>query len=138
MKCRAVLSVVFAVLALSACAVSSRIRQPIEGDWVITSATLAGEPLPPSAISDSKLHLDAGRYEFQNDRGDYVVLQGTPAGLDIHGTDGPNAGRTILAIFKFKDDTMTVAYDLSGTNRPMRFESRPGTREYLVLYRRAP
>jgi uncharacterized protein (TIGR03067 family) len=138
MKRRSVLSVAIVAFALSACAGASRVRQPIEGDWVITSATLAGQPLPPSAISDSKLHLDAGRYEFQNDRGDYVVLQGTPAALDIHGTDGPNAGRTILAIFRLKDDTMTIVYDLSGTTRPLRFESRPGTREYMVLYRRTP
>ena len=136
---RHVLSIVLAAFAMFGCASPTLVRQPIEGDWVIVSATLAGQVLPPSAIADGKLHLDANRYEFQNDRGDYVVLSATsPAALDTHGTDGPNAGRTILAIFSIKDDTMIVAYDLSGTKRPTSFESHAGTREYVVRYRRAP
>ena len=139
MNRRRFVSIAFlATCALSACAGSSGTRRPIEGTWVVASATLSGAPVPVSALGDGALHLDAGRYEFQDDRGDYVVLPGSPAGLDLHGTDGPNAGRTILAIFAIEGDTMTVAYDLSGTARPTTFASRVGTREYLVRYRKGP
>ena len=139
MKRRHVLSAVLCASAvLSGCAGSSRTRLAIEGEWVIEDAVLAGQPVPLSAIGAGKLHLDAGRYEFQEDHGDYVVLPGTtPAALDVHGTDGPNAGKTFLAIYSIKDDAMTIVYDLSGTHRPGTFQSHVGTREYLVHYRRA-
>lgn len=136
MKRRAILAACCAiVLVASGCAGSERTRHPIEGTWVITSATLAGAPLPLSAFDGSKLYLDAGHYEFQSDRGDFTVFPGT-RDIDLHGLDGPNAGRTILAIFALKGETLTVAYDLSGTARPTRFESAPGTRQFLVVYRR--
>lgn len=124
-------------VALAGCA-GARVRHPIEGDWSVSSATMAGQLLPPGDFDGATLHLDGGRYAFRDDHGDYVVLPGTqPSALDLHGLDGPNAGTTILAIFVIKDDTLTVAYDLSGTARPTRFESRPGTRQFLVRYHRS-
>jgi len=136
MKRRTVLASIAVALGASGCAGSARVRHPIEGSWVITSATLSGETMPLSTFDGGVLRLDAGHYEFQNDRGDYVVLPGTRE-IDLHGLDGPNTGRTILAIFVLKDDTLTIAYDLSGKARPDHFESRRGTQEFLVVYRRA-
>jgi uncharacterized protein (TIGR03067 family) len=134
----AIASSTLAVVALPGCVGSARVRHPIEGTWFVTSATLAGEVLPLSSFDGEVLDLDAGHYTFQKDRGEYVVLPGTqPSAIDIHGQDGPNAGRTILAIFLLAGNTLTIAYDLSGTARPARFESTAGTRQFLVRYQRA-
>jgi len=50
-----------------------------------------------------------------------------PQTLDITGTEGPNKGRTILAIYERDGDTLRVCYDLSGKNRPTEFKTKEGT-----------
>ena len=52
------------------------------------------------------------------------------------GTDGPNKGKTFLAIVELDGDTMKVCYDLSGQARPTRFESKEKTLLFLAEYRR--
>ncbi len=59
-----------------------------------------------------------------------------PKELDITGTEGPNKGRTIQAIYERDGDTLRVCYDLSGTNRPKEFSTQPGTQLFLVTYKR--
>ena len=135
---RRALLCLLAASTISGCA-GVRTKNPIEGTWTISSATLAGNALPITAFQDAKLRLDAGNYEFGIDRGDYVVLPDTtPAAIDTHGRDGPNAGKTILAIYDLKGEMLTVCYDLSGKARPTAFASLPGTQLFLVRYRRIP
>jgi uncharacterized protein (TIGR03067 family) len=59
-----------------------------------------------------------------------------PKALDITGTDGPNKGKTILAIYERNGDTLRVCYDLSGKNRPTEFKTQAGTQLFLVTYQR--
>lgn len=71
------------------------------------------------------------------DRGTVKLAPGAnPKELDITGTEGPNEGRTILAIYEHDGDTLRICYDLSGTGRPTAFETAEGTRLFLVTYRR--
>lgn len=126
-----------ALSTLAGCGVFTKPKGPLEGVWQIESATLSGDVLPITAFQDAKLSLDGGLYEIQNDRGDFVVLSATnPPAIDIHGRDGPNAGRTILGIYQLKGDDLTICYDLSGMSRPKEFVSTPGTRLFLVHYKR--
>jgi uncharacterized protein (TIGR03067 family) len=123
--------------ALAGCGLFPKPKNPLEGVWAVDSATMSGAALPLTAFQDAKLSLDAGLYEFQTDRGDYVVLPGTtPIAIDIHGRDGPNAGRTILGIYELNGDTLTICYDLSGKDRPKKFVSTAGTQLFLVRYKR--
>lgn len=56
--------------------------------------------------------------------------------MTIVGTEGPNIGKTIPAIYEFNGDTLRICYDLSGQRRPAEFQSITGTRLYLVTHRR--
>ena len=58
-----------------------------------------------------------------------------PKALDITGTEGPNKGKTILAIYERKGDTLRVCYDLSGKRRPVEFKTTAGTPLFLVEYK---
>jgi len=61
----------------------------------------------------------------------------TPKRMTITSTDGPNKGKTFLAIFEHKDAvSMRVCYDLSGKEFPKEFAAPKGTQLYLVGYRR--
>jgi uncharacterized protein (TIGR03067 family) len=56
--------------------------------------------------------------------------------MDIVGTKGPNKGKTILAVYEIKDDTLRVCYDLSGKARPKEFKTKADTQLFLVEYKR--
>ncbi len=59
-----------------------------------------------------------------------------PKALDITGTEGPNKGKTILAIYELDGDTFRVCYDLSGKSRPTEFKTKAETQLFLVSYKR--
>ena len=61
----------------------------------------------------------------------------SPKRMTIKGADGPNKGKTFLAIYEMKGkDTMRVCYDLSGQEFPKEFKAPKGSQLYLVDYRR--
>lgn len=133
-----VLTVLVAAVALAACS-----RTPpasaLVGRWTPASAELGGQPFPVANFGGASLVLTAGTYEFAGDTGTYSVLAAnTPAQMDIHGRAGPNAGRTILAIYGLTGDQLTVCYQLGAGERPNDFTSPPGTQVLLVHYQRAP
>ena len=72
------------------------------------------------------------------DRGT-VALDGAvyPLGVDPTGTEGPNLGRTVRAIYEIAGDWMRVCYAIEGPGRPSRFEAGEGERSFLVTYRRS-
>jgi uncharacterized protein (TIGR03067 family) len=56
--------------------------------------------------------------------------------MDITGTEGPNKGKTMLAIYELEGDSMKVCYDMSGKERPTEFKTKPGTAQFLAKYKR--
>jgi uncharacterized protein (TIGR03067 family) len=110
----------------------------IEGSWLITSAMLGGQDMPTENLRATPLVLHAGNYTFQNDTGTYAIVPASdPAGIDVTGVHGPNAGKTMLAIFKLAGDTLTICYDLSGQERPKEFSAPAGTMTFLARYARS-
>ena len=110
----------------------------IEGTWGIARAELGGKQLPLAVFENGTLRLTAGKYEFQKDIGDYSVTAGThPTAIDVMGRQGPNAGKTIPAIFRLQADTLTICYDLSCKARPKDFKTEAGTQLFLVRYIRS-
>lgn len=113
----------------------------IEGTWLPSTAELAGKAFPDEVRKSIKLVVKGDKYTvtvgMQLDQGTVKLNPSAkPKALDITGTDGPNKGRTILAIYERDGDTLRVCYDLSGTARPTEFKSREGTQLFLVTYKR--
>jgi uncharacterized protein (TIGR03067 family) len=115
--------------------------EALQGTWVPSAAELGGKALSDEARKAIKLVVQGTRYTV---RVGQAVDQGTvklnpaakPKELDITGTDGPNKGKTILAIYERDGDTLRVCYDLSGKGRPTQLETRAGTPLFLVTYKR--
>jgi len=111
----------------------------LPGHWAPQSAMFAGSDFPITSFGGATLQLTNDTYEFGGDKGDVVLLpKHTPAQMDIHGKEGPNAGKTIPAIFELSGDHLTVCYQLNGGERPATFESPKGTQVLLVHYKRMP
>ena len=92
-------------------------------------------------IRSVKLVIKGDRYTVtvgkQLDRGTVKLdPEAKPKALDITGTDGPNKGKTIRAIYERDGDTLRVCYDLSGKGRPKEFKTSEGTQLFLVTYKR--
>lgn len=115
-------------------------QKMIEAAWIPMSFELAGQKLPDAALKDTKLVLADGRYTYQNDQGTYKLVPvekpKAPKAMDITGTEGPNKGKTFLAIYELTGDTLRICYDLSGQTRPSEFTTRAGTKEFLATYKR--
>ena len=113
----------------------------IQGTWLPSTAELGGKMLSDEIRKTIKLVVKDDKYTVTVGK---LVDQGTvklnasakPKEIDITGTDGPNKGKTILAIYERDGDTLRVCYDLGGKNRPKEFTTKEGTQLFLVTYKR--
>lgn len=113
----------------------------LDGKWALTSAELAGNPFPKALLDSFTLILDKGHYTLKSpspdDKGTTKIDDTkTPKELDIKGEEGPNKGKTMLAIYELDGDTLKVCYDLEGKKRPTEFKTASGTKQFLAQYKR--
>ena len=112
----------------------------IDGKWVAAKAEMGGKKLPKEVAANLKLTLKKGEYEViaeSPDRGTVTYdTSALPKTMDIKGVEGPNKGKTFLAIYELNDDELTICYDLSGESRPTEFKTQPNTKLFLVTYAR--
>ena len=128
-------------LSLAAWSGDAKDKVGIEGTWLPTTAEMAGKAFPDEALKSIKLEVKGDRYTVTVGK---AVDEGTlklkpkakPKEMDIIGTDGPNKGKTILAIYERDGDTLRICYDLGGESRPTEFKTKEGTKQFLVTYKR--
>ena len=113
----------------------------IEGSWLPSAAELAGQKFPDEVRKSIKLVVKGDRYTVTvGEKADRGTVKLNPAAkpkeMDITGTDGPNKGKTFLAIYEHDGDTLRICYDLSGQKRPKEFKTEAGTQLFLVTYKR--
>lgn len=75
----------------------------LEGTWLPVVAELGGQKFPDKVLRTMKLTMSDGGYTVivggQIDKGTIKLQPATkPKAIDITGTEGPNKGKTILAI----------------------------------------
>ncbi len=119
----------------------SKDKEAIEGTWLPSTAELAGNKFPDEVRKSIKLVIKDGKYTVTvgqvPDAGTAKLdTSAKPKALDITGTEGPNKGKTIFAIYELDGDTLRVCYDLSGKSRPTEFKTKEGTQLFLVTYKR--
>ena len=112
----------------------------LDGTWLPAAAELGGKKFPDEVRKSIKLELKGDEYTVtvgtNPDRGTCKRNPSAkPKALDITGTEGPNKGRTILAIYERDGDTLRICYDLSGKSRPEEFKTTDGSQLFLVEYK---
>jgi uncharacterized protein (TIGR03067 family) len=113
----------------------------IQGTWKPVTAELAGDSLPDEFVKGMKLVLTDGKYVVTTGEGKdegtvKLDVAKKPRAMEIMGTKGPNKGKTFLAIYELKDNTLRICYDLSGKAYPKQFKTRANTLLFLVEYKR--
>jgi uncharacterized protein (TIGR03067 family) len=134
------LTLVLSVVQAARCA-DAKDSDVIQGTWLASTAELAGKPFPDEARQSIKLTLKDGKYAVSvgknADQGTVKLKPSAkPKAMDITGTEGPNKGKTIPAIYELDGDTLRICYDLSGKKRPTEFRTTEGTQLFLVTYKR--
>jgi uncharacterized protein (TIGR03067 family) len=113
----------------------------IQGTWLAATGELGGKKYPDEVLKTIKLVIKDDKYTVtvgtKPDKGTLKVdPTAKPRSIDITGTEGPNKGKTILAIYELTGDTLRICYDLSGKARPAEFQTKPDTKLFLVTYQR--
>ncbi|MBM3992955.1 MAG: TIGR03067 domain-containing protein [Planctomycetes bacterium] len=113
----------------------------VQGTWKPMSAEFAGAKFPEAQLKAMTLVLTDGKYTVTVgeavDKGTFKFDdKANPKSLDIVGMEGPNKGKTMLAIYELKGDTLRVCYDIAGKTRPTKFETSKELPFFLAVYRR--
>jgi uncharacterized protein (TIGR03067 family) len=115
-------------------------RKLLQGAWQPTAAELSETPFEAAVLKSMKLVIAGDQYTVTAgksiDKGRLKINPAaTPKSMDIIGIDGPNKGKTFLAIYELDGDTLRICYDLTGKARPTEFKTSQG--EFLATYQRA-
>ena len=106
------------------------------------AAYVAGEVLPVTELRIARLLIkDAGYQILDNqqhvvDRGELRLDAASAAALDLVGLEGPNAGRTLLAIYELSNDLLSICYDMEGAERPRSMQPEEDQILLLITYAR--
>ena|SRR5438105_10734100 len=114
----------------------------LQGTWTAQKAELGGRVLSEAELGIVTLTIENDTYavsvDGKPDKGTCQVegSKGSGKMTITGGKDGPNAGKTFLAIYELNGDTLRICYDLSGKMTPTGFATQKGTPLYLVTYKR--
>ena len=107
------------------------------------AAYVAGEVLPVTELRIARLLIkDAGYQILDNqqhvvDRGELRLDAASAAAMDLVGLEGPNAGRTLLAIYELSNDLLSICYDMEGgAERPRSMQPEEDQVLLLITYAR--
>lgn len=114
----------------------------LQGAWDLVYFERDGKEVKPQ---DGVRVINAGE-KFVIKRGDEVIAAGamkldpstTPSGSETTYTEGPDKGKTFKGIYQIDGDT--VKFCRAGTpndDRPTEFKSKPGSRQFVAIYKRA-
>jgi uncharacterized protein (TIGR03067 family) len=130
-----------ALLLLTTMLTAQDNKFPLNGTWKPTKAEVAGNALPAQLLETIKLELKDTTYVMtggpETDKGTCTYdLAAKPPRIKIEGGEGPNKGKTLLAIYELKDDVLTVCYDFEGKEYPKEFKSPEGSKLMLITYKK--
>ena len=112
----------------------------LNGEWAVASMEMMGKQMPAEAVKKIRLINTDGEYLVRaesDDKGSVSVdAAKSPKQMTIKGSDGPNKGKTLLAIYELKEDELKICYDLSGKEFPKEFKTEPGKLLMMAVYKK--
>lgn len=138
---KALLSCV-ALALLCAVAVGDDPKAKMDGTWELSKGTMDGNDLPDELLKSIKLTITGNDYEVavgdQKIKGTSTVDEkASPKRMQLKDKDGPNAGKTVYAIYEVTKDELKACYSLEGTEYPKEFKAPAGSKLFYAVYKRS-
>lgn len=113
----------------------------LAGTWLPKEMAIGDAKVDDATMAKIQLAIEADRYMVTApeslDKGTFKFdATPTPKTMDITGTEGPNAGKTILAIYELDGDKLAVCYSLEPGVRPTDFKIAGNAKRVLARYER--
>ena len=113
----------------------------LEGTWSFERLVVAGNTLPATSLTASRILIDGDRFRTESPEAIYegtfnIDVEAEPQAIDIEFVEGPEAGNTNHGIFRLDGDTLEICIDISGAPRPATFRAAPGTQHAFEALRR--
>jgi uncharacterized protein (TIGR03067 family) len=114
----------------------------IIGTWTCVSALIDGKTLPAEIVASLRLTLTENHYKTEKasevlfDSVYSIDTSREPNEINMVGTEGELTGKQAQGIFSLKNETLRICYRMPGMNRPTQFESVPGAKAYLIVWKR--
>jgi uncharacterized protein (TIGR03067 family) len=113
----------------------------LTGTWKGVSAVIDGKELSKEEAEAMRLVVKGESYTFDNGKD---KIEGThqvdpsvePKTIDAVRKSGPDKGKTLLGIYELTDDTFRVCFAPVGKKRPGKFESKSGSGNRLLVFKR--
>lgn len=116
-----------------------------EGTWVLVSGKKDGQPIAADSVSKSRIVwkgkdvvVETPHQLKEPIKATATLAAGGRGTMDFSRANGPDAGKTMLAIYEFRGpDEYVVVFAPSGKARPKDFDTKPGTGHTLHVWKRA-
>ena len=114
----------------------------LEGTWSFERLVVAGNTLPATAFTASRILIDGDRFRTESPEAIYegvfnVNVEEVPHAIDIEFVEGPESGNTNHGIFRLDGDTLEICMDIGGGPRPTAFHAAPATQHAFEALRRS-
>jgi uncharacterized protein (TIGR03067 family) len=140
---RHALLVLAAGLLIAAAPEGEKELAKLDGTWVASSVEIGGNKIPDEELKKfpGRLTIKGGKWTLKaGDRDQTGTFTADaakkPAQMDVKPSDGPNAGKTIQAIYQLDGDNMKVCYAPVGKDRPTAFDTKDKAGYALIVYKR--
>ena len=125
---------------------SDQIKEDVakmQGEWSMVSGSADGRAIPNEMLPSAKRVCKGN--ETTVTIGPQLILQATftvdptknPKTIDYQVTDGPTKGKKHLGIYSFDGDMVKYCFAAPDEERPADFNSKPGERRTLSVWKRA-
>jgi uncharacterized protein (TIGR03067 family) len=104
----------------------------LQGIWRVVTLEMDGRRMPAGAFSGAKIVVDGTRFTTLSMGARYegrVELDPTktPKFFDVIFTEGPEKGNTSRGIYQLEGDAWKICMTVTGSTRPQKFETTPGS-----------
>jgi len=121
---------------------SSGKARSLLGKWMCVAATVDGKLLPEKTVQELQLTITRERYTTM--KGTETLFDSTyrlntavsPTRIYLLGNEGDLTGKEAEGIVSLETDTLIICYTMPAYPPPTKFVSSPGSKAYLVSWRR--
>ncbi len=142
MRVSRLVPLLFAFAAATVFAQGADELKKFEGTWVLVSGKRDGQAVPADQVAKGKITWKGKEVVTETPHQHKEAIKatatiGAPKSMDFVRTNGPDAGKTMLAIYEFRGpDEYVIVFAPAGKDRPKELDSKAGSGTIMHVWKR--